>query len=101
MVTYIVRRLLLVPLLLVGVTMLIFGMLQFLSPIERSALYIRDVPKNDRAVEGAIKTYGLDKPLYVQYWKWLVGVTDNNTGVRRGGILYGDFGYSRVASQPV
>jgi peptide/nickel transport system permease protein len=101
MATYIVRRLLLVPLLLVGVTILIFGMLQFLSPIERSALYIRDVPKNDRAVEGAIKTYGLDKPLYVQYWKWLVGVTDQKTGARRGGILYGDFGYSRVASQPV
>jgi peptide/nickel transport system permease protein len=101
MATYIIRRLLLVPLLLVGVTILIFGMLQFLSPIERSALYIRDVPKNDRAVEGAIKTYGLDKPLYVQYWKWLVGVTDQKTGTRRGGILYGDFGYSRVASQPV
>ena len=69
MVTYIIRRLLLVPVLLVGVTILIFGMLQFLSPIERSALYIRDVPKNDRAVEGVIKQYGLDKPLYVQYWK--------------------------------
>jgi len=101
MVTYILRRLLLVPLLLVGVTILIFGMLQFLSPIERSALYIRDVPKNEHAVEGVIKQYGLDKPLYVQYWKWLTGVTDSKTGARRGGILFGDFGYSRVASQPV
>jgi peptide/nickel transport system permease protein len=101
MVTYIIRRLLLVPVLLIGVTILIFAMLQFLSPIERSALYIRDIPKNDRAVEGVIKTYGLDKPLYVQYWKWMVGVTDQKTGVRKGGILFGDFGYSRVASQPV
>jgi peptide/nickel transport system permease protein len=101
MVTYILRRLLLVPLLLVGVTILIFGMLQFLSPIERSALYIRDVPKNDRAVEGVIKQYGLDKPLYIQYWKWLTGVIDSRTGERKGGILFGDFGYSRVASQPV
>ncbi|HSL43430.1 MAG TPA: ABC transporter permease [Anaerolineales bacterium] len=101
MITYIIRRLLLVPVLLVGVTIMIFGMLQFLSPIERSALYIRDIPKNDRAVEGAIKQYGLDQPLYVQYWKWLTGVVDERTGERRGGILYGDFGYSRVASQPV
>ncbi len=101
MATYIIRRLLLVPVLLVGVTILIFGMLQFLSPIERSALYIRDVPKNDRAVQGVITQYGLDKPLYVQYWKWMVGVTDPKTGVRKGGILFGDFGYSRVASQPV
>ncbi len=101
MVTYIIRRLLLVPLLLFGVTVLIFMMLQFLTPIERSALYIRDVPKNDNAVHGVIVQYGLDKPFYVQYWKWLVGVTDKATGVRRGGILFGDFGYSRVASQPV
>jgi peptide/nickel transport system permease protein len=101
MTTYIIRRLLLVPLLLFGVTILIFGMLQFLSPVERSALYVRDIPKNDRAVEGIIKQYGLDKPFYVQYWKWLVGVIDPVTGERRGGILFGDFGYSRVASQPV
>ncbi len=101
MVTYIIRRLLLVPVLLIGVTILIFGMLQFLSPIERSALYIRDVPKNDNAVHGVIVQYGLDKPLYVQYWKWLVGVTDPITKVRHGGILFGDFGYSRIASQPV
>src|SRR5512138_913886 len=101
MVTYIIRRLLLVPVLLVGVTVLIFGMLQFLSPVERSALYIRDIPKNDRAVQGVITQYGLDKPLYVQYWKWMVGVTDPKTGVRKGGILFGDFGWSRVASQPV
>jgi peptide/nickel transport system permease protein len=101
MITYIIRRLLLVPVLLFGVTVLIFGMLQFLSPVQRSALYIRDIPKNDRAVEGVIKQYGLDKPLYVQYWNWLVGVKDSKTGERRGGILFGEFGYSRVASQPV
>jgi peptide/nickel transport system permease protein len=87
--------------LLVGVTMLIFGMLQFIGPVERSALYIRDFPKNDRAVQGIIKRYGLDKPLYEQYWRWLVGHVDTVTGEREGGILFGDFGYSRTASQPV
>lgn len=100
MTNFIIRRLLLVPLLLFGVTVLIFAMLQFLSPIERSALYVRDIPKNDHAVQGIIKQYGLDKPLYVQYWRWLVG-TPGPTGERKGGILFGDFGYSRVASQPV
>ena len=101
MLTYIIRRLLLVPLLLFGVTVLIFGMLQFLSPVERSALYIRDTPKNDAQMNAIIKNYGLDKPLYVQYWVWLVGRVDPNTGVRKGGIIFGDFGYSRTASQPV
>ena len=99
MATYIIRRLLLVPVLLFGVTLLIFSMLQFLSPMERASLYVRDIPKNDNAINGIIKQYGLDQPLYVQYWHWLVGTTVN--GERKGGILFGDFGYSRTASQSV
>jgi len=101
MTTYIIRRLLLVPVLLIGVTVLIFGMLQFLSPVERSALYVRDFPKNDKVLDGIVKKYGLDQPMYVQYWRWLTGRVDPATGERDGGILFGDFGYSRVGSQPV
>ena len=101
MVTYIIRRLLLVPVLLFGVTVLIFGMLQFLSPVERSALYVKDIPKTENAINGIIKQYGLDQPIYVQYWRWLTGHTDRFTGKRTGGILFGDFGYSRTASTPV
>jgi len=41
MITYIIRRLLLVPILLFGVSILIFGMLQFLDPVERASLYVR------------------------------------------------------------
>lgn len=101
MLTYIIRRLLLVPLLLFGVTVLIFSMLQFLGPVERSALYIRDVPRNDKQVQAIITHYGLDKPVHIQYWIWLVGKVDGTSGERRGGILFGDFGYSRTASEPV
>ncbi|HHX08232.1 MAG TPA: ABC transporter permease [Chloroflexi bacterium] len=101
MTNYIIRRLLLVPLLLIGVTLIIFGMLQFLGPVERSALYIRDFPKNDKQVEAIIRQYGLDQPFLVQYWKWLSGVKNPVTGEIEGGVLRGDFGYSRTASQPV
>jgi peptide/nickel transport system permease protein len=101
MITYIIRRLLLVPLLLFGVTILIFGLLQFLTPVERSALYVREIPKNERQISAIILKYGLDKPIYVQYWRWLVGTTDQVTGERVGGILFGDFGWSRTGSQPV
>ena len=101
MVTYIIRRLLLVPVLLFGVTLLIFGMLQFLTPVERSALYVRDIPKTEKALDGIIKQHGLDKPLYEQYWRWLVGTQNQLTGEREGGILFGDFGFSRVGSQDV
>src|SRR4030042_5889874 len=99
--TYIIRRLLLVPLLIFGVTLIIFGVLQFLGPVELSALYVRDFPKNDKQIAGIIRKYGLDRPIYEQYWRWLVGVEDAVTGEREGGVLFGDFGYSRTASQPV
>jgi len=101
MTNYIIRRLLMVPLLLIGITMIIFGMLQLLGPVERSALYIRDFPKNEKQIEGIIRQYGLDQPFLNQYWRWLNGVKDPVTGERKGGIMYGDFGYSRTASQDV
>lgn len=101
MVNYIIRRLLLVPVLLFGVSLVIFAMIQLLSPVERSALYIRDVPKNPEAVQGVIQKYGLNDPFPAQYWRWLVGYTDPITGEVQGGVLRGDLGYSRSASQPV
>lgn len=101
MTNYIIRRLLIMPITMFGVTALIFGMLSFLSPVERSALYVRDMPHNEAALNGIIKRYGLDDPIYLQYWHWLVGRKDPVTGQTRGGILRGDFGYSRSASQPV
>ncbi len=101
MVNYIIRRLLIMPITIVGVTVLIFGMLQFLSPEERSALYVREIPHNDQAMDAIIRRYGLDQPIPVQYWTWLVGRRDPFTGETVGGILRGDFGYSRSSSQPV
>lgn len=101
MINYIIRRILIMPLILFGVTALIFGMLFFLSPEERSALYVRDIPHNERAMDAIIKRYGLDDPIHIQYWHWLVGKYDPISGQTVGGILRGDFGYSRSASQPV
>ncbi|MBW6466136.1 MAG: ABC transporter permease [Brevefilum sp.] len=104
MTNYIIRRLLMVPVLLAGVTLIIFGMLQLLGPVERSALYVVDFPKNEKQIDAVIKRYGLNDPFFVQYWRWLVGVQKPDTQgniVRDGGILYGDFGYSRTASQEV
>ncbi len=101
MTNYIIRRLLLVPVLLVGITLIIFGMLQLLGPVERSALYVTDFPKNEKQIAGVIRKYGLDDPFFTQYWRWLTGVIDPVSGERDGGILFGDFGYSRTASQDV
>ncbi|MCO6449211.1 MAG: ABC transporter permease [Caldilineales bacterium] len=101
MTAYIIRRLLLLPVTVIGVTLLIFLFLQFMSPVERSALYIRDIPKNEAQVERVIRRYGLDKPVYTQYWNWLVGTVDQDTGEREGGVIFGDLGFSRTGRQDV
>lgn len=101
MLTYIIRRLLLVPVLLFGVSVIIFLMLQFLAPADRASLYVREMPRNPNAIAATIRRYGLDKPIHIQYWNWLVGQKDPVTGEISGGILRGEFGYSRVFSQPV
>jgi peptide/nickel transport system permease protein len=101
MIAYIIRRMLLLPVTVLGVTVLIFGMLQLLSPVERSALYIRDIPHTEGALDATIRRYGLNDPFVVQYWRWLAGRVDPVTGETVGGVLRGDLGYSRTGNQDV
>ncbi len=101
MTTYIIRRLIQLPITMLGVTLLIFAMLQLLTPVERSALYVQSIPHNEGAIDAIINKYGLDDPFYVQYWRWLVGRKDVVTGEIEGGVLRGDLGYSRTGRQMV
>lgn len=101
MTRYVIRRLIQLPITMIGVTILIFAMLQLLSPVERSALYVQAIPHNEGAIDGIIRKYGLDDPFYVQYWRWLVGQRDIVTGEIEGGVLRGDLGYSRTGRQMV
>lgn len=86
---YIIRRLLILPIVLIGLSILIFLMLSFLSPSERAALYLSQPPKTQAALDMLIKQHGLDQPLPIQYWNWLTQV------------LHGDLGWSKTAQQPV
>lgn len=88
MTVFIARRLLLLPLVAIGVTLLIFGLLQLLSPVQRVSLYVTD-PRQLLAVDSVIRTHGLDKPLYIQYVQWL------------GRVVRGDLGWSETAKMPV
>lgn len=101
MLAYIIRRLLILPLILIGVTILIFAMLSLLTPYERAALYVQDIPKRVGALDGIIEKYGLNDPVPVQYWRWLVGAKDPDTGEVEGGVLRGDLGWSKVGKAPV
>jgi peptide/nickel transport system permease protein len=89
MARYIARRLLILPLVLFGLSILVFAMLMLLSPVERAALYVTSVPKNPAAIQEIIQKYGLNQPIYIQYGNWI-----NN-------IFHGNLGWSKTAQMPV
>lgn len=89
MTAYIIRRLLLLPVILFGVTFIIFAMLSLLSPGQRASLYVQDIPKRSGELDKIIKKYGLDDPVPQQYARWMKNV------------VRGDLGFSKVGKQPV
>ncbi len=88
MVRYIARRLLLLPLVILGVTFLLFFLTQRLSPEMRASLYVKD-PRQMGSLEEIIRQYGLRDNVFKQYGRWL------------GQVVRGDLGYSPSANMPV
>jgi peptide/nickel transport system permease protein len=86
--TFIVRRLLALPLVMLAVTVLIVGLLQLLTPQERAAAYVNN-EQQLRNIDKIIKEHGLDQPFHVQYLDWL------------GNALHGNFGFSKASGKPV
>ncbi len=86
--SYILRRLLLIIPVLIGVSILIFSVLQLFSPVERAALFVRS-EREMQDIESIIKKYGLDQPLHIQYFVWI------------SEVLKGNLGWSKVVSMPV
>jgi peptide/nickel transport system permease protein len=86
---YIIRRLLVLPFLLIGISFMIFGMMQFLSPYQRVSLYVSDIPKRQGGMDALVQKYGLDRPIYEQYLRWA-----NN-------VIHGDLGFSTRGRRPV
>ncbi|MBI3458191.1 MAG: ABC transporter permease [Candidatus Rokubacteria bacterium] len=93
MLTYIVHRLLLMIPTLIAISILTFGIIQLppgnyldtLISELRAAGETADLEK----VEFLRKQYGLDQPVWVQYWMWFRG------------LLRGDLGYSFEYDRPV
>jgi peptide/nickel transport system permease protein len=87
---YIVRRLLLLVLVVLGVTVLIFAITMLFPAEIRAYMYIRNVEQaRPEAIPRVIQIYGLNDPFYVQYGRWL------------GNLLQGNLGWSYTSSQSV
>ncbi|AJG41576.1 ABC transporter permease [Thermotoga sp. RQ7] len=93
MIMYILRRLINAFITLLIISIISFAIIQ-LPPGDFLTSYIAQLRVSGEdidlaTVEALRKQYGLDKPIYVQYLKWIWG------------ILHGDFGYSFSWKKPV
>ena len=85
---YLIRRILLMMLTLLGMSILIFVMLR-LVPGNITDILFDSAGFVDPAQKAKIeKELGLDQPILVQYWKWI------------SGLAQGDLGYAYVSEKP-
>lgn len=83
---YVIRRLMVLPVLVIGVSIIVFALTRIGgSPI---GIYLSH-EMNAEEVAEIEKRFHLDEPLPVQYFYWA------------GGVLTGDFGWSGVSAAPV
>ncbi|MEM2294006.1 MAG: ABC transporter permease [Nitrososphaerota archaeon] len=85
---YLARRLLMLPLILLGVILIVFTILQCFSPAQRAIAYIQST-EDMLYINDIIKKYHLDDPPYIQFLYWF----DN--------LLHGNLGFSVSARMPV
>jgi len=87
---YIARRLLLLIFVLIGVTVLIFAITALVPVDVRAMLYVRNVQRTSpEQLKRVAEEYGLNRPLYEQYFTWL------------GQVLQGNLGFAKTSQQPV
>lgn len=97
MISYIMRRLLFAIIVLIGISVVSFFIIQ-LPPGDFATVYRErlinqggmTVAEAEKAAEVFRKRYGLDKPLYIQYLNWIKGI-----------VTEGSFGYSMAYSKDV
>jgi peptide/nickel transport system permease protein len=72
---YILRRLLLIPLIIVGVSFLTFMTFRVIPG--DTTVFICGFGCTDEVIADLQKDLGLDHPVMQQYWDWLKGVRQN------------------------
>jgi len=82
MFAFIVRRLAVLPLVLLVLTFAIVGLMQLLTPEQRALAFVQN-EQQARNLDRIIRDKGLDKPFLVQYWNWLKGAARGELGLSK------------------
>jgi peptide/nickel transport system permease protein len=95
MIQYIIRRLLILPFVLLLLTMILFLFILRIPAEQRVGVYLPSMraglseEEQTTIVNRTIERYGLNRPIPIQYWSWLRNLTS------------GDWGFSQSWNQPV
>ncbi len=90
MIAYIIRRLFFLPVVIIGVIVLVFALLQLLSPYQRAAIFVSNPAElKSIDIDVLIERYGLDDPPWIQFADWF------------SRIIHGDWGWSETVKRPV
>lgn len=90
MFSYILRRLLLLPLVILGCIFLVFCVMQLMSPYQRVSVYIQSPQELARMdIDELIEVYGINDPIPVQFGRWFMT------------LVRGEFGWSTASNQSV
>ena len=81
--TYVTQRLLTFPLILLGVSILVFVAIRLVPGDAITAMLGTEAGLLTPAQRQALAAhFGIDQPIYIQYWRWLTGlVTEGNLGI--------------------
>ncbi len=82
--SYIIRRLAYMLITLLGISIISFTIIQ-LPPGDYLTTYIAQLSSSGTVVDDSLvasleRQYGLDRPIYIQYFKWIGGVLTGNFG---------------------
>src|SRR6218665_1446785 len=79
---YLTQRLLTFPLILLGVSVLVFFAIRLVPGDAITAMLGTEAGLLTPVQREALATYfGIDQPIHIQYWRWLTGLFEGNLGI--------------------
>lgn len=79
---YLTQRLLTFPLILLGVSVLVFVAIRMVPGDAITAMLGTEAGLLTTAQRAALAEYfGIDQPIHIQYWRWLTGLFEGNLGI--------------------